>query len=301
MKNSQRRPDVRRAAGRLLAEEALLARRRHSTTVGHVSSQEQRLRAKLDVLARLRQEYNHTVLGGHQVRPMHANEGRDLCRFYQEKLSNQSRFQFHYLMAAGDPDVADALKCAKIAAAAAEPVCGCGSACAGVGVEEQQPCEPRPTRGDDMSALRFDLVLSPRGEAGETGQEEEGDASDAGASIDGWAFFYVPDEAGDTSEPSIGIAIADAMQGKGLGKKMMHALIGAAQAAPFVRALRLNVLEANGRAVSLYETCGFERLSTWCHDDHTHPFLTASDTILQMRLPLQPAAITTENRTSTAG
>jgi GNAT superfamily N-acetyltransferase len=264
-------------------------------TVGHVSgmSQAQRLKAKREVLARLRQEYKRTVFGGYQVRPMRANEGRHLCSFYQEKLSNQSRFQFHYLMSAGDRDVADALKCGQIAAAAAEPVCGCESACAGRGDEEQLPCEPRSTRGDDMSALRFDLVLSPRGEAGKTGQEEEGDSRERD-SIDGWAFFYVPDEAGDTSEPSIGIAIADAMQGQGLGKKMMHALISAAQAAPFVRALRLNVLEANGRAVALYETCGFERLSTWCHDDHTHPFLTANDTVLQMRLPLQPAAIAVE-------
>jgi GNAT superfamily N-acetyltransferase len=179
-----------------------------------------------------------------------------LCLLCTEGLSDESRTNFHDLMSNGHRDAADTQKCHEIAAAGAPSQ----SVCTDAKDEGLEACH------DDAAqegGVRFDLVLLPQGDR---------------TAILGWAFFTVGG-GGNVYEVTVGIAIADAL--KGFGKKMMHALIAAARTATMVTALASYV-----RAVALYERLGFERLSTWRHDHH--PFLTVNDTLVRMRLSLEP-------------
>ena len=248
---------------RLREDEALLARRRHLITVG--ASATKALIAQREALRLLRSDasltQSYSICTTYSIRPLRANEGQALCQFYTDGLSAESRTNFHYLMSNGHRDAADTQKCHEIAAAGAlsQSVCA-----------EDEGLEACNDDAAQEGGVRFDLVLLPQGDR---------------AAILGWAFFTVG-EGGNVYEGTVGIAIADALQGKGFGKKMMHALIAAAHTAPMVTALQLNVLASNVRAVALYEQLGFERLSTW-HYDH-HPFLSANDTLVRMRLLLEP-------------
>jgi len=262
---------------RLPEGEALLARRRHPISLGASAASADAERAQREALRLLRHNaslaHTHTICTTYSIRPLRADEGQALCRFYTDGLSKESRFHFHYLMSAGNRDAADAQKCEEIAAAAGAREL----VCAGADDDELEACEDDGDDDAQGAGVRFDLVLLPQGDGAQ--------ARKAAGAIYAWAFFY-GDEAGSMHEPMVGIAVADSLQGKGLGKKMMQALIAAARAAPMVKALHLNVLASNTRAVALYEGLGFRRLSAWHHDDH--PFLTVNDTLVRMHLSLAP-------------
>jgi ribosomal protein S18 acetylase RimI-like enzyme len=199
----------------------------------------------------------------YSIRPLRAHQGAELCRFYDHGLGNQSRFMFSPL-SAGHRDAADIHKCSDIAAEASLR----RSICTDADEEGLQTCHDAARAG-----LRFDLVLMQQGDRERAQHEED--------FIYGWAFWGNARQSGDARERYIGIAIADALQGKGFGKKMMRALIDAAEAVTFITTLRLNVRSNNSRAVALYEAFGFQ------HDDHNHLFLAVDDVVFQkMRLSL---------------
>lgn len=279
---ARRRLDLttRSTERRLAADEALLAARRDLIHIGAppAAADDDAQIAQREALRLLRHDASltqtHSICTTYSIRPLRADEGQALCRFYTDGLSKESRFHFHYLMSGGDRHSADTAKCEEIAAAAAPRQ----SVCAADDDEGLAACHQDAAQGP--SGVRFDLVLVPQGDRAQ--------AHHGLGAISGWAFFYGDDEGG-VQEPTVGIAVADALQGKGLGKKMMDALMAAARAAPMVTALHLNVLASNVRAVALYEGLGFRRLSTW-HYDH-HAFLTANDTLVRMRLALEPGDV----------
>ena len=210
----------------------------------------------------------------YSIRPLRPHQGAELCRFYDHGLGNQSRFMFSPL-SADHRDAADIHKCADIAAAASLRQ----SICKDADEEGLQTCHDAARAG-----MRFDLVLMQRVDRERAQHEED--------FIYGWAFWGDARQSGDARERYIGIAIADALQGKGFGKKMMHALIRAAEAVTFITTLRLNVRSNNSRAVALYEAFGFQ------HDNDNHPFLAVDDVVLQkMRLAL-PSTLAEEARTT---
>jgi ribosomal protein S18 acetylase RimI-like enzyme len=73
----------------------------------------------------------------------------------------------------------------------------------------------------------------------------------------GWAFWIMTDRGAE-----IGIALADAQQGRGLGKKLMQALIHKAEEKQ-IKELILHVNWDNDRAIAMYHNFGFEIESTF--------------------------------------
>jgi ribosomal protein S18 acetylase RimI-like enzyme len=55
-----------------------------------------------------------------------------------------------------------------------------------------------------------------------------------------------------------GMAVSDAFQGQGIGKRLVEALIEEARACEQLLQIELHVSEGNERALRLYRSCGFE-------------------------------------------
>jgi ribosomal protein S18 acetylase RimI-like enzyme len=91
---------------------------------------------------------------------------------------------------------------------------------------------------------RMDLVITSASSTNSEGR------------IVGWAFWIMTDRGAE-----IGIALADAQQGRGLGKKLMHALIHKAEEKQLAE-LILNVYLDNDRAITMYHNFGFKIEST---------------------------------------
>ena len=66
-----------------------------------------------------------------------------------------------------------------------------------------------------------------------------------------------------TPYPEMGIVLADSQQGRGLGERLLAALLAAARARG-VAVVMLNVVEDNARAVALYQCFGFRDAWQWC-------------------------------------
>ena len=75
----------------------------------------------------------------------------------------------------------------------------------------------------------------------------------------GWAFWIIQIITGRWAE--IGIALADAQEGRGLGKKLMQALIHKASE-KLLAELMLHVSVDNDRAIAMYHNFGFKIEST---------------------------------------
>lgn len=73
-----------------------------------------------------------------------------------------------------------------------------------------------------------------------------------GAQIIGWVFL----EQLTSAEPQLGIGVADAWQGQGIGRALMKALLGKARHYALA-AIYLIVVHDNERAIQLYQNCGF--------------------------------------------
>lgn len=73
-----------------------------------------------------------------------------------------------------------------------------------------------------------------------------------GAQMVGWAFL----EQLTTAEPQLGIGVADAWQGQGIGRALIDGLLAKARHYPLA-ALYLIVVHDNQRAIQLYQSCGF--------------------------------------------
>lgn len=68
----------------------------------------------------------------------------------------------------------------------------------------------------------------------------------------GWAFL----EQLTSAEPQLGIGVADAWQGQGIGRALMNGLLAKARQLPLATIALIVVLD-NQRAVQLYQSCGF--------------------------------------------
>ena len=104
---------------------------------------------------------------------------------------------------------------------------------------------------------RMDLVVTWSTQR----EEQSGIGVKKPEAIVGWAFWTESLE----RKPSIGIALADAHQGRGLGKDLLKALIRMAEKAQ-LEELRLNVFVENERAINLYHSLGFEIMDTLIFD-----------------------------------
>jgi ribosomal protein S18 acetylase RimI-like enzyme len=109
--------------------------------------------------------------------------------------------------------------------------------------------------GSPMAVPELAPYLQEWGLAGDTGVIAE-DPSPLGAAwyrfISGYGF--VADDV-----PELGIAVAAAYRGRGVGRMLMDALIGRARATR-LRGLSLSVEDGNERASQLYASLGFIRL-----------------------------------------
>ena len=85
------------------------------------------------------------------------------------------------------------------------------------------------------------------------------DEGEAVGRVVGWALLV---EVG-TPYPEMGIVLADSHQGRGLGERLLAALLAAARARG-VAVVMLNVVEDNARAVALYQRFGFRDVWRWC-------------------------------------
>ena len=85
------------------------------------------------------------------------------------------------------------------------------------------------------------------------------DDGEAVGRVVGWALLV---EVG-TPYPEMGIVLADSHQGRGLGERLLAALLAAARARG-VAVVMLNVVEDNARAVALYQRFGFRDVWRWC-------------------------------------
>jgi ribosomal protein S18 acetylase RimI-like enzyme len=92
---------------------------------------------------------------------------------------------------------------------------------------------------------RMDLVITSASSTSREGR------------IVGWAFWIITGRGAE-----IGIALADAQQGRGLGKKLMQALIDKAKKKQLSE-LMLNVYLDNYRALDMYHNFGFKIESTF--------------------------------------
>ena len=95
---------------------------------------------------------------------------------------------------------------------------------------------------------RMDLVITSASSTSREGR------------IMGWVFWIIQIITGRWAE--IGIALADAQQGRGLGKKLMQALIHKAEEKQ-IKELILHVNWDNDRAIAMYHNFGFEIESTF--------------------------------------
>lgn len=73
-----------------------------------------------------------------------------------------------------------------------------------------------------------------------------------GAQMIGWAFL----EQLTSAEPQLGIGVADAWQGQGIGRALMNSLLVEARYARLA-VIYLIVVHDNQRAIQLYQSCGF--------------------------------------------
>jgi GNAT superfamily N-acetyltransferase len=73
-----------------------------------------------------------------------------------------------------------------------------------------------------------------------------------GKQMIGWAFL----EQLTTTEPQLGIGVADAWQGQGIGRTLMNGLLVKAHHYPLAM-IYLIVVHDNQRAIQLYQSCGF--------------------------------------------
>lgn len=73
-----------------------------------------------------------------------------------------------------------------------------------------------------------------------------------GARMIGWAFL----EQLTSAEPQLGIGVADAWQGQGVGRALMNRLLGKARQYSLAT-VSLIVVHDNQRAIRLYQSCGF--------------------------------------------
>ena len=99
---------------------------------------------------------------------------------------------------------------------------------------------------------------------------------EASGRIVGWAFLRKL----DTTEADLGIGIAEPHTGRGLGRRLMDALIAHARERG-VAAITLCHVADNARARRLYEPCGFVETHRARHDDGLN--------YVHMRLTLRPA------------
>ena len=81
--------------------------------------------------------------------------------------------------------------------------------------------------------------------------------AESGGEIAGHLFIWDT----DTKIPWLGICVADAFQGKGVGTYMLSSLFGLLQKEGY-GGLLLRTAARNTAAQRLYEKCGFERLGT---------------------------------------
>jgi ribosomal protein S18 acetylase RimI-like enzyme len=101
---------------------------------------------------------------------------------------------------------------------------------------------------DQSYPHRMDLVITSASSTSREGR------------IMGWAFWIIQIITGRWAE--IGIALADAQQGRGLGKKLMQALIDKAEEKQLAE-LMLNVYLHDDRAIVMYHNFGFKIESTF--------------------------------------
>lgn len=111
-------------------------------------------------------------------------------------------------------------------------------------------CERIVAENDPARRLRYDFV-----------------ACDEDAII-GWGFLARL----DGEAPSFGLGIADAHQGRGLGKALIDRVLAWAQANRIAR-VRLVVVKDNARAVCLYESRGFVTHGEFIDDKDKLPYL----------------------------
>lgn len=83
------------------------------------------------------------------------------------------------------------------------------------------------------------------------------------ATAAGYAFFWN----WTTERPSIGIAVGDAYQGRGVGGRLMRFLIEEARRQG-KKGLELTTDKANTRGQQLYLKCGFRIAGEGAHDDY---------------------------------
>jgi ribosomal protein S18 acetylase RimI-like enzyme len=83
-----------------------------------------------------------------------------------------------------------------------------------------------------------------------------------GADLAGWGFVWKLTE----GEPLFGLLVADAWQGRGLGRKLATAALAGADALALA-AVHLTVVTDNHRAIRLYESLGFVDTGGFRHDD----------------------------------
>jgi len=80
----------------------------------------------------------------------------------------------------------------------------------------------------------------------------------------GWAFLW--NQADKPGEAALGLAVADDVQGRGIGRRLMAALMAAARARR-LRRINLTVVQDNLAAQRLYEECGFIRTGSLTGSD----------------------------------
>jgi RimJ/RimL family protein N-acetyltransferase len=86
----------------------------------------------------------------------------------------------------------------------------------------------------------------------------------SGKRIVGWAFLWHDTE--KREEAIFGIAVADSEQGKGLGRRLMDALMAIAGSRGLKR-VHLTVVRDNERARRMYEASGFVRTGSFLAGD----------------------------------
>ncbi|OUE21804.1 ribosomal-protein-alanine N-acetyltransferase [Clavibacter michiganensis] len=118
---------------------------------------------------------------------------------------------------------------------------------------------------DDGSMTRERMLATPElahyvagwPRAGDLGVVAELDGVPVGAA---WARLFADDDRGygfvTTDVPELGMALVPSARGRGLGRRMLGALVAAVRASG-APALSLSVEDGNDRARALYESLGF--------------------------------------------